>query len=155
MKAIATKIILVLLSITVFTTGMGATIVNFCCDNCVSSFFEEINITKQQSNKELHSCCTHQSDNNTQKPTCHHSQKNHQSEKTDCCKIERHSLILDSYHFKPALILPFTWISQQPIMLIERISIKENSSSSLSYLKIPPNIIDTKTYLAIIRILII
>lgn len=155
MKEIATKIILVFLSITVFTTGMGATITSFCCDNCASSFFAEISNTEQHNHKELHSCCAHKSDSTTKKATCHHSSKNHQSERKDCCKIERHSQILDSYHSKPALTLPFVWISQQPIMLTQSINIKENSSGLLSYLKIPPNIIDTRTYLSIIRILII
>lgn len=149
MRKFITKITLLLLSVVIFTTGMGATIANFCCDNCLNEFFalQTIDCGKQEVKE--HSCCSSES-----QPVANVC-RNHTGEDDTCCKIERHSIDLDSFHSKPVVFLPYTWIAT----IIPQIA---NFSFTDEYHDIivdnnndPPPITEPRTYLSIIRILII
>lgn len=154
MKTIATKIALICLAAVIFLTGMGATIANFCCDNCSDQFFSQIYAPAAQvanETHEQHSCCSHKQ--LAQKHEC--DNKAQHSDKSSCCKIERKNTTLDSFQFKPTLIVPFTWVANAYAMNTANLIPENSDEILLSKANDPPQSETPREYLAFIRILII
>ena len=144
---------IICLSAVIFTTGVGATVFNFCCDNCAEQFFsgqtckENISIVKKE-----HSCCT------KEKEAGHHEfsicgESTHSNE--NCCKAQRVSIDLDSFHFKPVVFTPFVWITNTYGDLTQVSAPEMFLTDFYPQIKAPPEIYTPRSYLAFIRILII
>lgn len=149
MKQVVTKISLVFLSLIISMTGMGTTIANFCCDDCSSHFWSKIHTeTPAGSEKEQkYSCCSEKNDEHADNCT-------HQEEK-ECCSLERQSTTLDSYHTKPAVTIPFTWVENIPFILTVDLTNRYELESVFGDIDEPPKITSPREYLSLIRILII
>lgn len=136
----------------IFLTGMGTTITKFCCNNCLDSFLAEYHIKSIETESENSNCCKtveHQKVDDCQK---HNSNDDHKSD--NCCKIERYSIDLDAFHFKPVVFTPFTWISSTPVTFTASL-INSGSENNDSRINDPPPVIEPRNYLSLIRVLII
>lgn len=137
--------------VVIFLTGTGATIASFCCDNCADKFFSQLYEPSPKAVEEEHSCCS-KSAHQTQEHECKDLQ--HQDKK-DCCSVQRENTTLDSFHFKPTLLVPFTWIAN--VYAFNAINPVQSDESDilLSRANDPPQPEAPREYLAFIRILII
>ncbi len=145
MNSFGIKIALILLSVVIFTTGMGTTIANFCCETCITNFFSELN--NSNSDGSGNSCC---SSKHIDEKACKHQNKK------DCCKVERHNQILDSYHSKPVIFIPFIWLDSSFTKVTVYNNTDIDNSLFHSHPEYPPDIIiSPKSYLYSIRVLLI
>lgn len=162
MKHLSRNIIIVTMSLVMFLTGMGANIANFCCEGCINEFFADKKIDFEMNHPNMshdveHDCC----------PEKHNSQVHNHSEAMSscalislaidkCCKIERHSILLDSVQSRLDVSIPFVWIADN---LPSVFSILESQNIALhsieKTIEDPPKILSGRSYLSIIRILII
>jgi len=151
MKQAATKISLVILALIISLTGMGTTIANFCCDDCSSEFWVKLHLTPslKAEKEETHSCCSHKEKKQSQGcPKQHNDNK-------ECCSLERQSTTLDSYHTKPAVIIPFTWVENIPFILTVDLTNRYELDSVFNNIDEPPKIKSPREYLSLIRIVVI
>jgi len=155
MKKIAIKIMLVCLSAVVFTTGMGTTVANFCCDDCLENFFSgqtcKIHDTFVVAER---SCCakkTAKQDKN------HEKCKNEATGNTDkdCCDAQRLSVDIDSFHFKPQIVNSYVWISNVIGEAAQSVVLDTYAFDFYPQIKAPPKILSPRDYLSFIRILVI
>lgn len=151
MKQATTKISLVILAFIISLTGMGVTIANFCCDDCSSHFWTKIHpVLHDNSEKSTeHSCCSDKKEAHTHDCTQQHD------DNKKCCSLERQSTTLDSYHTKPAVTIPFTWVENIPFILTTDLTNRYESESVFGDIDEPPKITSPREYLSLIRILII
>lgn len=162
MKQFVYKILLLLLAISVFTTGMGANIVKYCCTDCQSNTIlfskhdcEAVHHQQSTPGKKHDTCCVsmdngvHQ-DNDVAK-TCSHEV--HSGDDAHC-SISRVSIDLDSYQFKPQLSSPMVWVSDLAFLLTSVIPFEAECSNHCEHL-LDPLVSPPREYLSLIRVLII
>lgn len=138
------------MSVVVFTTGMGTTIAHFCCDSCLDDFFISQTISCKKENTVGHSsCCTQTHQPVTDLCNFHGNTDN------SCCKIERHSIDLDSFHFKPIVLVPYTWIADALPQIANPSLSDDFNDIVVDHNNDPPPITKPRNYLSIIQILII
>lgn len=154
MKRFAHILILVTLSVTVFLTGAGVTIINYCCSSCSEQTLfvtqHHVCCLQDPSSNDEDSCC--ESGKETVNKSCEHEQS---YEKTDHCTASRLAIDIDSASFRPHVITPFFWISD--VQLIQSISLLSNKIEVFDNYTLfdrPPEI-PPRQYLSMIRVLII
>ncbi|MBD8387989.1 hypothetical protein [Dysgonomonas sp. BGC7] len=155
MKKFAQILILVILSVTVFFTGAGVTIINYCCSSCSEQTLfvtqHHVCCLQDSSTNDEDSCCD-ESYKETVNKSCEHGQS---YEKIDHCTASRLAIDIDSASFRPHVIAPFFWISDvQLIQSILLLSNKIEVSDNYALFDRPPEI-PPREYLSMIRVLII
>lgn len=162
MKHLSRNIIIATMSLVMFLTGMGANIANFCCESCINDFFAEQKIGFEMKHADMnhdmqHDCCANKHDSQMQNHSDEMSSCDQISTSIDkCCKIERHSILLDSFQSRLDVSIPFVWVADN---LPSVFSILESQNIALhsieKTIEDPPKILSGRSYLSIIRILII
>lgn len=148
MNKYISHIVALIIAISVFFTGTGITIINYCCMGCVEQVFS----LKQQP-----TCCSeedHSSDNHFSLDDCFvvdHLSYEYTAAKS--CSVSRQSIDLDTFTFKPQLSSPFVWITQA-FSLYQAIQLFGVYDADYSYKKSPPKI-PPREYLSLLRVLII
>ena len=177
MKQLLQRIVLLFVTIAVFTTGMGANIVNICCDSCgenhtlfsiqkcclsagKATAFAAEHQSAQQGCKDddrhqpVHDqgCCDDADAHNEAaagKSACDIHDAGHKH-----CSIERVSIDLNSQSYRPQIFAPIVWLSDASLFAQltlaradERIAPTEGVVDPVS---LPPRV-----YLSLIRVLII
>ena len=146
MKKLAFKIILLFLTLVVFTTGMGASVFNFCCGGY------PIQIVKlQQITKGNYSCCK-QFQEVAEPMDCRHPETNEESK---CCKIKRHTVVLDLFYFRTEVSVPLVWVASVFGTVANNLSLGICKSKFKAQVKYFPEIPPPRDYLTLICILII
>lgn len=155
MKKFAKTSVLLIIAVTIFFTGIGVTVINFCCPSCSE---QTLVMAKQ------HTCCTQKGiDSSFDKKCC--CSVNAVVQKESCgeksytngmhCSSSRLSIDIDASSFRPHVSNPFVWISDAQLY-----SIGATQTVGIYYaeenwhFKVPPNILP-REYLSLIRILII
>jgi len=155
MKQIARKIVLACMAAVISLTGMGTTIANFCCDNCSSNFWTKIDISSSDNqHKETdhhHGCCCPVKEKKDIATCQNHDNDNDK----ECCGLERHSTILDSFHSKPVVFVPYSWVTDIFLTLQADLSGQTYNDFVFNNSEDPPKIESPRKYLSLIRILII
>lgn len=151
MKKYAQNLILLIAAVTVFFTGAGVTIVNYCCTSCSGQtlFMAEQHIcyAEQQETENINSCCAEKSSHDT----C----DEYAYTKDTHCTASRLSMDIDASSFRPQVAIPFVWISDVSVtMPLAILSEKTANSDDYTLFKSPPNILP-REYLSLIRVLII
>jgi len=155
MKKFVQRFILLIAAATVFFTGAGVTIINYCCNSCSG---QTLIMT------EKHVCCSQgQHDVEPVKSCCSTSEEKIYDEACERsvfsqdthCTASRVSMDIDASSFRPQVSAPFVWISE----VLSDISLCISSDKIIytdDYLsfKSPPDI-PPREYLSLISILII
>lgn len=157
MKQLLRRIILFIAAISVFTTGMGVNLVQYCCSNCKS----EANIFQQ------HSCAdiVAENDLDVEEESFCCGKKATQSKALSCvqdeiaekcmkCSVTRLSIDLDSSISKPNVSVQAVWLSTLPVSVTTLLQDKKEDLLQFLTNSDPPKI-SPREYLALIRILII
>jgi len=155
MKQLAINISLVCLSLIVFTTGMGTTTFNFCCDNCVKELFSSGNRHNCETlPEEPESSCCHKKEIKT---TCcdSHSQEKKNKAGNDCCKFERHSVDIDFVNPALSINTPFVWIADNIYGYVDSILSPVIGDMPFNAIDDPPDTAYSRNYLAFIQTFII
>jgi len=150
MKILITKITIVCLSAVIFMTGIGVTIVNFCCDDCFEQFMSGNSCQKH--NKTLveeHSCCNSKSECHKTKPDCGHEGQ----AEDDCCKARRISIDLDSFQSRRHIGYTFVWVAPILDRITGHSSLELPETESEPQIKAPPEALSPRDYLSLIKIL--
>ncbi|WP_108822969.1 hypothetical protein [Dysgonomonas sp. Marseille-P4361] len=150
------RVILIIIAATVFLTGMGVTVINFCCSSCG----EQTLIMTQK-----HTCCSQergQTDADIHKSCC--AEKVSIEKKTSAntffddaehCSSSRLSIDIDASSFRPQVASPFVWLSATlPNTLGTTVSLTLGDTKEYTQLKTPTKI-PPREYLSLIRVLII
>lgn len=153
MKETAKKIIILFVAATVFFTGMGVTIMEYCCSWCSehSDFLSK-----------SHSCCSiHGKENISFFDQCSNSSEDpsfiHLPSSVDNdphCKASRLSIDIDAFIFKPILSSIFVWVNENTILKHNTPSFSVDNRQEWGRLG-PPILYSPRAYLSFIRILII
>lgn len=156
MRKFAQNIILVIAAATIFLTGAGVTIINYCCTSCSGQTL----IMAQQ-----HACCVmdHEQHTNTATSCCATTgSDSHDACETSTlsgethCQASRLSIDIDAASFRPHVATPFIWISDNSLTLTSAL-LPDNTAEfadHYSLFKSPPDI-PPREYLSLIRVLII
>lgn len=150
------RVILLIIATTVFLTGMGVTVIDFCCPSCSE---QTLFMTKQ------HACCSEKTEQTTEDHTqtcCSNTKTADLStcqetsySNTDHCSPSRIMTDKDASSFRPQVSSPFVWLTETLAhTLSSALPVAVNSTIDYTQLKIP-SIIPPREYLALIRILII
>lgn len=143
-----------MLALTVSFTGLGVTIMNYCCNSCQGQtllIYDEICCLQNHHLKENqnHSCCS--STTGLEK-----SLADNVIHEDDSCTVHRLSIDLDASSFRPNIQAIYTWVLDS--YLIDRLSqflLKDFAFPDLtSHFKSPPQFLP-RIYLSFIRVLII
>lgn len=149
------RVILVIIAATVFLTGMGVTVINFCCSSCG----EQTLIMTQR-----HTCCSqeNQAETESHKSCC--AEKGSLENKTSAntffddaehCSSSRLSIDIDASSFRPQVTSPLVWLSATlPHTLGYTVSLTLGDTKEYTQLKTPTKI-PPREYLSLIRVLII
>ncbi|MDR2949427.1 MAG: hypothetical protein LBV71_09480 [Prevotella sp.] len=151
-KKFAQTLILLIAAVTVFLTGAGVTIVNYCCTSCSGQtlFMTEQHIccAQGQHETESESCCS-------SKEASHDTCEGESYTKDTHCTASRLSIDIDAASFRPHVAIPFVWISDAsqalPTTILPEI-VEYNDGYTL--FKSPPEA-HPREYLSLIRVLII
>jgi hypothetical protein len=155
MKKFVQRFILLIAAATVFFTGAGVTIINYCCTSCSG---QTLIMT------EKHVCCVqgqHEAKSSTaccsaQKETIHNDSCENAAFSQDMhCTASRLSMDIDASSFRPHISVPFVWISDAlpdiPVSTsFDTVTYADGYTAFGSPPGIPP-----REYLSLIRILII
>ncbi|MFV0469868.1 MAG: hypothetical protein ACK5MK_13190 [Dysgonomonas sp.] len=160
MNKLLNKILIVSLATLIFFIGAGFTVINYCCNSCVH---------KADTEETTMTCCGGEvADDQSETSDCHsgevaepsHHQAQAQAPCTEAhgetyCVSERVFVDLDSYQFRPQVSAPFTWIqnlfgSEMKILVDNLFPIDNLFDQYKTVASIPP-----RTYLSLIRVLII
>jgi hypothetical protein len=153
MKKFAQRFILLIAAVTVFLTGAGVTIVNYCCTSCSGQtlFMTEQHICCAQGHNEAKagSCCS-------AKETSHDTCENDSNFTQDThCTASRLSIDIDASSFRPHVATPFVWISDAlPVLCASIIPVKVEYADDYTSFRSPPDS-PPREYLSFISILII
>ncbi len=154
MKKFVQILTMSILAVTVFLTGTGVTVIDFCCDSCGG---QTLFIT------EHHTCCEQASLRHEENVSC--CAIADKDTATDCdklayaqdshCAPSRVSADIDASSFRPHVSTPVVWITDaffvmQGSILFQTIEAADN----FIHFKSPPDI-PPRDYLSLIRILII
>lgn len=151
MKLLAKKIIILCIAAVVFLTGVGVTVFNFCCNNCIEHIFVaekcDVNTTGDIADSHCETVDSHHTG-------CHDSERIEITNSPDCCTALRYSIDLDSSHFKPVILSPITWLVSFQLDLPSVEDVQAGISNLYRQLKIPL-IVSPRDYLSFIQVLII
>lgn len=139
------RIITLSLALITFMTSSGATLFNFCCDGCYGQFTAKNEMNCEHGDETQHACCDKESDDED----CHMKH----TPKDECCYFKRHSIDIDSARLNLQLSVPFIWVSNNPITELYSF-VSDTVEEVYKYFTPPPNL-SPRTYLALIRVLII
>ncbi|MFR9166039.1 MAG: hypothetical protein ACLVKO_07425 [Dysgonomonas sp.] len=156
MKQLTAKIAIITLSFVICLTGMGATVANFCCDNCVNQFIygEHFSGDSADTHDANTDCCGKSRHSDAKKGMCGHLGDHKQERKPDCCKIERHSVDLDFFYHKVSFPAQ-TWVAAPLSAGYDWFANETKPVDFTVSTKDPPKIRQPKDYRAIIQIFII
>ncbi|WP_081852516.1 hypothetical protein [Prevotella sp. 10(H)] len=153
MKKFGQTLILLVAAVTVFLTGAGVTIVNYCCTSCSGQTLfmtgQHVCCAESFENEEVMSCCSsHEAVVNETSETVCYDQDSH-------CTASRLSIDIDASSFRPHVSVPFMWISDASFTPTSYI-LPEKIEYSDEYIRFesPPDILP-REYLSFIRVLII
>lgn len=150
------RVILLIVATTVFLTGMGVTVINFCCPSCSE---QTLFMTKK------HVCCSEKAESNTVRQTksccsgtatidkgeCHDSSFS----KAGHCSPSRLVTDKDASSFRPQISSPFVWLSETLTNALNTtLPNTVGDAKDYTHLKIPSTI-PPREYLSLIRVLII
>ena len=151
MKKFAQTLILLIAAATIFLTGAGVTIVNYCCTSCSGQtlFMTEQHICcVQEHDAESNSCCS-------SKEMSHDTCEGDIYTKDTHCTASRLSIDIDAASFRPHVATPFVWISDASLTITTTILPKiVEYDDSYTLFKSPPDT-HPREYLSFIRVLII
>jgi len=153
MKKFAQISLLLIVAVTVFLTGAGVTIVNYCCTSCSGQtlFMTGIHTCCDKINyaEENQSCCSHH------ETICDDTNNGFEYGKDTHCTASRLSIDIDASSFRPQVSIPFVWISDASFTL-PAILLPDDAECTNDYIhfKTPPDI-SPREYLSFIRVLII
>lgn len=147
------KIIIVIIAATVFLTGAGVTIINYCCTSCSGQtlFMTEKHVccADSQHPHEGKSCCSPVKD--ISKDTCEglaYTDLSH-------CTASRMSIDIDASSYRPQISIPFIWVSDAMIYSSDRYLFNDEAITNEStHLEAPPES-PPREYLSLIQVLII
>lgn len=147
------KILIVIIAATVFLTGAGVTIINYCCTSCSGQtlFMTEKHVccADSQHSHEGKSCCSPVKD--ISNDTCEglvYTDLSH-------CTASRMSIDIDASSYRPQISIPFVWISDAMTYSVDNFTIdNEVVIDSFTHFKAPPEVPPRK-YLSLIQVLII
>jgi hypothetical protein len=148
MKKFGQTLILLIAAATVFFTGAGVTIMNYCCTTCSGQtlFMTEQHVCCAQARQveDVSGCCS-------VKATAHHN-----TFKSDThCTASRLSIDIDASSFRPQVATPFIWISDASLAVTLSIfPEKVEYTDEYAQFESPPGI-PPRDYLSLIRVLII
>ncbi len=155
MKRFAQNFILIIAAATVFFTGAGVTIINYCCNSCSE---QTLFMTEQ------HTCCSLEHQKAEQKGDCcsMHKDVSHNESCEDTsftqdisCTTSRLSIDIDASSFRPIVSVPFVWISDvSPTIPLSILTDNSLYTQDNSIFESPPDI-PPREYLSLIRVLII
>ncbi|MFV0420001.1 MAG: hypothetical protein ACK5KT_14875 [Dysgonomonas sp.] len=153
MKKFAKIFMLFFVSATVFLTGAGVTIINYCCTSCSGQtlFMTEKHVccADSEHSHEAKSCCSHAKEMSND--TCEGLAYKDLSH----CTASRVSIDIDASSYRPQISIPFVWISDVMIFSTERLTAdNEIIADTFTHLKAPPEI-PPREYLSLIQVLII
>lgn len=155
MKKFVQRFILLIAAATIFFTGAGVTIINYCCTDCSGQtlIMTEKHTCCAEGQHEVEpvkSCCS-DPEENTNNDSCTNSTFSQDMH----CTASRLSIDIDASSFRPHLSAPFVWISETLSYISLSIS-SDNTIYTDDYIsfKSPPDI-PPREYLSLIRILII
>jgi len=152
MKKFGQTLILLIAAATVFFTGAGVTIMNYCCTTCSGQtlFMTEQHICCAQASQteEVSGCCS-------VKDTAHHDTCEASFKSEAHCSASRLSIDIDASSFRPQVAIPFVWVSAASLavtsnVLPEKVEYTDEYAQFESPPEIPP-----RDYLSLIRVLII
>lgn len=150
MKKIVQSVTLCMLALTIFLTGMGVTIVDYCCSSCGGQTLIMV---------ENHKCCDNNK-NHSEKSCCSAKHENHKIadnvltiKKISHCEVSRLSIDTDATSFRPHIGTELIWINDIdiPFLLFDTYNI--NIPVYVDY-ESPPDI-PPKDYLTLHSTLII
>lgn len=150
------RVILVIIAATVFLTGMGVTVFNFCCPSCSEQtlFMTEKHTCCSQKQEQPKtnghtSCCSQESTIN--KNSCASTT----FESMDYCSSSRLSIDIDASSFRPQVSTPFVWLSETlPNTLSYALPFIDGDTKDYAQLK-TPSTTPPRENLSLIRVLII
>lgn len=156
MKRFAQNFILIIAAVTVFFTGAGVTIINYCCNSCSE---QTLFMTEQ------HTCCSLEHQKTEQESDCcsmHKDVSHDESCESDTsftqdvsCTTSRLSIDIDASSFRPIVTVPFVWISGvSPTIPLSILTDNSVYIEGDSIFESPPDI-PPREYLSLIRVLII
>jgi hypothetical protein len=155
MKKFVQKFILLIAAATVFFTGAGVTIINYCCTSCSGQTLimtekhvccaQEQHIAEPATN-----CCPVQTET-AQNDPCGNSVFSQDMH----CTASRLSMDIDASSFRPLISVPFVWISGiLPYIPVSASSDNATCADGYTTFEPPPDI-PPREYLSLISILII
>ncbi|MBK5720712.1 hypothetical protein JGH11_07490 [Dysgonomonas sp. Marseille-P4677] len=156
MKKFGQSIIIIIVAATVFLTGAGVTVIDYCCSSCGG---QTLFLTQQ------HICCiedTHGNDSEVmsccsmEKVSKEDTYDNVSYTKDPHCSASRVTVDIDASSFRPHVIIPFVWISDASyhVALTNTLLQRTDSANGFINSKSPPEILP-REYLSLIRVLII
>lgn len=155
MKKFAKTSVLLIIAVTIFFTGIGVTVIKFCCPSCSE---QTLVMAKQ------HTCCAQEGvDSLSDTKSC--CSRGDVAQTESCgeesyangmhCSPSRLSIDIDASSFRPHVSNPFVWISDAQLYSIAAIqTVGIYYTEENWHFKVPPNILP-REYLSLIRILII
>lgn len=147
------RIMLLIVAATVFLTGAGVTIINYCCTSCSGQTLfittNHICCTESQPSHEGGSCCS------SEKEVSNEMCEGLQIADLSHCTASRLSIDIDASSYRPQVSIPFVWISDAATYLQDSFTINnEQINNTFDRSKAPPEIPPRK-YLSLIQVLII
>lgn len=141
MKKSIQHIAILLIAFAVFFTGAGVTVVNYCCSTCET-------VVASQTD---HACCFEDGLDHQHVCDCtsHSSQEEHQ-----CATTERLTIDLDNSSSKPQLAPLSTLLAHDFIHVCVSCAAQYEYNSQTDTYDDPP-VMPTRSYLSLIRVLII
>lgn len=147
------RIIIVIIAATVFLTGAGVTIINYCCTSCSGQTLfittNHVCCNESQHSSEGESCCS--SEKKINNKICEGLQIGDLSH----CTASRLSIDIDASSYRPQILVPFVWLSDTTIYLLDNFTINNEPAINIfAQSKAPPEILP-REYLSFIQVLII
>ena len=149
------RIILLIVAVTVFFTGAGVTIINYCCTSCSGQTLFMA---------EKHQCCS-ASDHSHQDGSCRTLPSAAKTEANACesstyandthCTASRLSIDIDASSFRPQISIPFVWVSDAIVPILDVFVADSRHAGELLACFSPPPDITPREYLSFIQVLII
>ncbi|MDR1883587.1 MAG: hypothetical protein LBR26_12520 [Prevotella sp.] len=152
MKKFGQRLVLFVVAATVFFTGAGVTIMNYCCASCSGQtlFMTEQHVccARTIEVEESPDCCSH-------KKAAHHDTCETSFANDTHCTASRLSIDIDPSSFRPHVSTPFVWTSNVALALASSILPEKGKyTDKWPHCESPPEI-PPREYLSLIRTLVI
>lgn len=148
------RIILLIVAVTVFFTGAGVTIINYCCTSCSG---QTLFMT------EKHQCCSASEHSHNGGSCC--ALPSEEINANACegmayandthCTTSRLSIDIDASSFRPQISIPFVWVSDAIVPVLDVFVVDSGRAGDLLACFSPPPDITPREYLSFIQVLII